>query len=189
MREEREVVKLRFDRPGAYLVICRGDELHTSGLVLVSDIELEVEEDRGAGRLRIQALDRKEESFVRDVDVRVVGSAGGAFVNGRTDPRGLFVAEGVNGSPTVIARRGEDHYAFYRAPGAVLPPVPATPPTPQTPSTPSTPSQSLQQLESGDYLDNVFRFNSENQMGRQQRLTENILRERKGVSVGQTRSK
>ena len=186
MREETETVKLRFDRPGAYLVICRGDELHTSGLVLVSDIELEVEEDPGLGRLRIQALDRKEESFVRDVDVRVVGNAGGAFVNGRTDPRGLFVAEGVAGSPTVIARRGEDHYAFYRAPGAAAQPVPVTPPAPQAPS---TPSQSLQQLESGDYLDNVFRFNSENQLGRQQRLTENIQRERKGVSVGQTRSK
>lgn len=183
MREATETVKLRFDQPGAYLVICRGDELHTSGLVLVSDIELEIEEDGAPGRLRIQALDRKEESFVRDVDVRVVGTGGGNFVTGRTDPRGLFVAEGFAGSPTVIARRGEDHYAFYRAPAAILP---ATPPTPQSPS---TPSQSVQQLESGDYLDNVFRFNSENQLGRQQRLIENIQRERKGVSVGQTRSK
>ncbi|MCH2100671.1 MAG: tetratricopeptide repeat protein [Planctomycetes bacterium] len=183
MREETETVKLGFGRPGAYLVICRGDELHTSGLVLVSDIELEIEEDRRAGRLRIQALDRKEESFARDVDVRVVGSESEAFVNGRTDPRGLFVAEGVIGSPTVIARRGEDHYAFYRAAPDLSPMAPLAPPTP------APPSQSIQQLESGDYLDNVFRFNIENQRGRQESWTKNILRERKGVSVGQTRSR
>lgn len=185
MREAEQTVRLKLDEPGAYLVICRGDELHTSGLVLVSDIELEVEEDLGDGRLRVQALDRKGEDFVRDVDVRVVGSNGGDFVTGRTDPRGMFVAEGVFGSATVIARRGDQHYAFFRG-------TPIAPPA--TPSAPTAPSRSsgeapAQQLEAGDYLGNVFRFNAENQDSRAQRFDKEVQRERKGVSVGQTRGK
>jgi uncharacterized protein YfaS (alpha-2-macroglobulin family)/outer membrane protein assembly factor BamD (BamD/ComL family) len=184
MREAEQTVRLKLDEPGAYLVICRGDELHTSGLVLVSDIELEVEEDLGNGRLRVQALDRKGDGFVRDVDVRVVGSSGGDFVTGRTDPRGMFVAEGVQGTATVIARRGDQHYAFFR--GAPLgPPTPATPPAPSR-----NPNEGpAQQLEAGDYLGNVFRFNAENQDSRAQRFDKEVQRERKGVSVGQTRGK
>lgn len=184
MREAEQVVRLKLDEAGAYLVICRGDELHTSGLVLVSDIELEVEEDLGGGRLRVQALDRKGDGFVRDVDVRVVGSGGGDFVTGRTDPRGMFVAEGVNGTATVIARRGDQHYAFFRG----------TPVGPAVPTSPAVPGRSAgqapaQQLEAGDYLGNVFRFNAENQDSRAQRFDKEVQRERKGVSVGQTRGK
>ena len=47
-------VRLPLDTPGAYLVICRGDELFTSGLVLVSSLELSVREDPVSGRLRVQ---------------------------------------------------------------------------------------------------------------------------------------
>jgi tetratricopeptide (TPR) repeat protein len=182
MREAEQTVRLKLDEPGAYLVICRGDELHTSGLVLVSDIELEVEEDLGNGRLRVQALDRKGEGFVRDVDVRVVGSNGGDFVTGHTDPRGMFVAEGVSGSATVIARRGDQHYAFFRGMPIGPPVAPATPPAPSS-------QAPAQQLEAGDYLSNVFRFNAENQDSRAQRFDKEVQRERKGVSVGQTRGK
>jgi alpha-2-macroglobulin len=184
MREAEQTVRLKLDEPGAYLVICRGDELHTSGLVLVSDIELEVAEDLGGGRLRVQALDRKGEGFVRDVDVRVVGSNGGDFVTGRTDPRGLFVAEGVYGTATVIARRGDQHYAFFRG-TPIGPPAPASPPSLGG----SSGEAPAQQLEAGDYLGNVFRFNAENQDSRAQRFDKEVQRERKGVSVGQTRGK
>lgn len=186
MREAEQTVRLKLDEPGAYLVICRGDELHTSGLVLVSDIELEVEEDRAGGRLRVQALDRKGDGFVRDVDVRVVGSGGGDFVTGRTDPRGMFVADGVYGTATVIARRGDQHYAFFRGTPPVMPAGPATPTAPSAPSSGEAPAQ---QLEAGDYLGNVFRFNAENQNTRAQRFDQEVQRERKGVSVGQTRGK
>jgi hypothetical protein len=185
MREASKEVKLDLDDAGAYLVICRGDELHTSGLVLVSDIELEIEEDLGAGRMRVQALNKRGDGFLRDVDVRVVGSSGGDFVTGRTDPRGMFVAEGFRGSPTVIARHGEDHYAFHRSAPISVP----VPPTPQAPTAPTQSVEGLHQLEAGDYLDNVFRFNEAQQQMRAKRYQENVLRDRNGVSVGQTRSK
>jgi hypothetical protein len=65
------------------------------------------------------------------------------------------------------------------------------PPTPATPPAPSrNPNEGpAQQLEAGDYLGNVFRFNAENQDSRAQRFDKEVQRERKGVSVGQTRGK
>jgi alpha-2-macroglobulin len=171
-------VSLDLRKPGAYLVICRGDELHTSGLVLVSDIELEVKEDPQASRLRIQARNRANHKFVREVDVRVVGSSGGDFVSGHTDPRGIFLASGVTGTATVIARYHGNHYAFHRGE--------------QFLGAPAEKSKELlnkraQQMESADFLGNVFKLNSSNAMGRQMRLKEQISRDRKGVQVGQTR--
>ena len=48
LRPREKRVELKLPEPGAYLVICRGDELFASGLVLVS--ELEVKEDPIADR-------------------------------------------------------------------------------------------------------------------------------------------
>lgn len=178
MLEKTTKVKLDLRKPGAYLVICRGDELHTSGLALVSDIELEVREDPTSGRLRIQARDQSNHKFVRDVDVRVVGSAGGDFISGKTDPRGLYIADGVIGLSTVIARYDREHYAFFRGEQALGSPA-------------QDKSQEFQrmnkQLEAQDYFDNVIRFNDSNVQQRAQRLQENIQASRKGVRVEQTR--
>lgn len=175
MKPAEKTVELDLDKAGAYLVICRGDELHTSGLVLVSDIELLVKEDRASGRMRVQAIESEGGAFVRDVDVRVVGSGGSGFVSGRTDPRGLFIADGVAGVPTVIARLDGGHYAFHRG----VQPV-------------GVPEQTilggeLQQLEAGDYLDNVMNLNRENIQKRADRLQQEIQRGRKGVRIEQTK--
>tara|TARA_R110002096_G_scaffold52503_8_gene137119 strand:+ start:33967 stop:41973 length:8007 start_codon:yes stop_codon:yes gene_type:complete len=114
LRVQTTSTTLALTEPGAYLVICRADELFASGLVLLSDLELEVQEDPHAGRLRIQALNREDGTYLRDVDVRVVGSGAQGFNKGETDPRGLFVADGVQGRATVIARLDDRHYAFFR---------------------------------------------------------------------------
>ncbi|RMH03611.1 MAG: hypothetical protein D6702_05480 [Planctomycetota bacterium] len=172
-------VALELPDPGAYLVICRGDELHASGLVLVSDLELRVKEDPVAGGLRVQALSRKDHSFLRDVDVRVVGSASGSIQLGRTDPRGIFVAEGVAGTATVIARGAGGHYAFYRGT------------TPLAVADARREQDRAGGLESGDdglqqegaYLRNVLDFNSDNQARRMFRLKAQVEAERKGVQV------
>ncbi len=178
MLEKKTKVKLDLRKPGAYLVICRGDDLHTSGLALVSDIELEVREDPASGRLRIQTRDQSDHKFVRDVDVRVVGSGGGDFISGKTDPRGLYIADGVLGLSTVIARYDREHYAFFRGEQAL-----------------GAPAQDKQrdlkfqnkQLEAQDYFDNVIKFNDNNIQQRAQRLQQNIDASRKGVRVEQTR--
>jgi tetratricopeptide (TPR) repeat protein len=168
-------VPLALDKPGAYLVICRGDELHTSGLVLVSDFDLEVREEPGSGRVRVTALDRDSRAFQRGVDVRVVGSDSGTFQRGKTDPRGLFLADGVNGFATVIAQKGEQ-YAFYRGTAAL-----------------GAPRQQQAgevfglQNDAQSYFKNVVEFNTDNMIQRDEKLQEEIQRKRKGVQVLQVK--
>ena len=42
------------------------------------------------------------------------------FVSGETDLRGVYLADGINGFSTAIARDGSGNFAFYRSEGAVL---------------------------------------------------------------------
>ena len=37
-------VELPLDKEGAYLVVCRGDDLHTTGLILISPFQVEVQD-------------------------------------------------------------------------------------------------------------------------------------------------
>jgi len=117
MRQQDHEVELKLPEAGAYLVICRADTIHASGMVLVSDFELEVA-NVGPNGVRVQAVDREDGHYLRDVDVRVIGSYDSNFISGRTDPRGLYLADGFNGPATVIARHSGRHYAFYRGAGA-----------------------------------------------------------------------
>ncbi|MGD8452314.1 MAG: tetratricopeptide repeat protein [Phycisphaerae bacterium] len=105
---------------GAYLVICRGDDLFASGLVLVTPLALEVQEDVGAQRARVNVVDAITRRGLSDVHLEAIGTAMSRFVSGQTDLRGVLVAEGINGYPTVVARDTAGHFAFYRSEGAVL---------------------------------------------------------------------
>ncbi|MBK7875258.1 MAG: hypothetical protein IPJ77_05840 [Planctomycetes bacterium] len=174
MREER--VELALADPGAYLVIARGDEQHATGLVLVSDLEMEVREDADAGRLRIQVQRHSDARFVRGADVKVVGSSSRSIVAGKTDPRGSFQADGVAGTSTVIARLGEREYAFFRGQNALGP----------RDDKPRAPS-SGQQLDAQSYFKNVGDQNVFSQNERANRLQEEIQRDRKGVQVRQVK--
>lgn len=181
LRDQEKEIDLGLEEAGAYLVICRGDELFTSGLVLVSDLELEVQEDVQGGRLRIQALDRGDGAYLRDVDVRVVGSRDGRFESGKTDPRGLFVANGILGEATVIAQIDRKHYAFHRGSQALG--VQDKQPAEGRRLEPMRGAS----IEEPSYFDNVFRFNASNQLERQQRLDRNIRADRGGVQIQQVR--
>ncbi len=89
---------------GAYLVVCRGHNLHASGLVLISGLRVDIQEDAASGRVRTTVKDQGSDAYVSAVHVKVIGSANDAFVSGETDLRGVFVADGINGEATVIAQ-------------------------------------------------------------------------------------
>ncbi len=167
MRQQDFEVELKLPEAGAYLVICRSEAMHASGMVLVSDFELEVAQISG-NSVRVQAVDRKEGSYLRDVDVRVIGAMDNNFISGRTDPRGLYLADGFHGAATVIARHGGRHYAFYRGTiqgaGLLL----------DSEFAPSQDDKRMQQdlLDSNSYLDNVRGFNGLQQETRSQNLQE-----------------
>jgi len=175
LREQETTAHLDLPQPGAYLVIARGGALFASGLALVSDLELEVHEDPLSGRIRVQALDSGDGSYLRGVDGRIVGSGDGTVRSGETDPRGLFVTDGVRGTATVIARlaqpdTGGDRYAFYRGTTGLL--------------VEEERSNELL-LEGGgtEYFKNVLDLNREQQVLREAQLGYEMKRDRSGVQV------
>ena len=111
--KEREIA-LPLTQEGAYLVICRGDNLFTSGLILVTPLEIEVQEDTVSGRVRVNVRNAVVGNYLPKVHVKTVASADERLISGETDLRGIFVADGMRGKSTVIARDQINRYAFYR---------------------------------------------------------------------------
>ena len=112
--DRTRAIDLPLTKEGAYLVMVRGGDRYASGVVLVSPLELEVLEEADAGRVRVAVRDARTKEPAAKVQVKVIGTDTGAFLSGQTDLRGVFVAEGVRGKVTAVARRGGNEYAFYR---------------------------------------------------------------------------
>ena len=112
---------LPLDKEGAYLVVAKEAELDTSGMVLLSQLKMEVEEDVVSGRIRVNVMNAETGRYENKVHVKVIGSHDTDFVSGSTDLRGIFIADNIHGTATVIARKG-DQYAFYRGETALQPP-------------------------------------------------------------------
>ena len=128
-RDRTQKLALPLKDEGAYLVVCRGDDLHASGLVLVTPLAVEVQEDAVSGRVRTTVKDVKADRYVHNVQVKVIGSGNNDFVAGDTDLRGVFVADGIHGRSTVIARAEPSRYAFFRGTTELaLPPAPVAKP-------------------------------------------------------------
>jgi len=112
--EKERKLSLKWKNEAAYLIICRGDDLFTSGMVLITPLKIEVQQDATSGRVRANVLDTVKGGYRAEVHVKAIGSADAEFRSGETDLRGLFIADNVHGKATVIAREGESRYAFFR---------------------------------------------------------------------------
>jgi hypothetical protein len=119
-RDRTHNLSLDLKDEGAYLVVCRGDSLFASGLVLLTPLEVEVQHDAASREVRATVKDATTGKYVHQADVKVIGVGNSDFVSGVTDRRGLLVAQGVVGSPTVIARAGAGKYAFHRDEAAAM---------------------------------------------------------------------
>ena len=120
-RDRTRKLRLPLKDEGAYLVVCRGENLYASGLVLLTPLVIEVQADAVSGRVRATLKDRAADKYLPEVHVKVIGSGNQDFVSGQTDLRGVFVADGIQGAVTVLAQAGPSRYAFYRAPQAAMP--------------------------------------------------------------------
>ncbi len=107
-------IDLPLDRDGAYLVMLRGENVYGSGVVLVSPLELEVLEEPASGGVRVTVRDARTHALEPKVQVKISGNMNGGFISGETDLRGVFLAEGLQGWATVVARKGTAQYALYR---------------------------------------------------------------------------
>jgi uncharacterized protein YfaS (alpha-2-macroglobulin family)/TolA-binding protein len=118
-RDRTHKLPLPLAKEGAYLVVVRGENLYTSGLVLITSLGVEVQTEPGSAQVRVMVKDTVADRYLSGVQVRVIGSQMDEFVSGKTDLRGVFVAEQVFGPPTVIALADGGRYAFFRSPHAV----------------------------------------------------------------------
>ena len=153
--EKERKLSLKWKNEAAYLIICRGDDLFTSGMVLITPLKIEVQQDPTSGRIRANVLDTVKGGYRPDVHVKAIGSADAEFRSGETDLRGLFIADNVHGKATVIAREGESRYAFFRGDTwlGTPPNAPAAKPQPAAP-----------QGEQLDYQNNLNDQNGKIQM-------------------------
>ena len=151
-RDRTHAIPLPLEEEGAYLVVCRGDDLHASGLVLVTPLEVEVREDAASGQLRATVKDAAEDAFLPDVHVKVIGSRNSDFVSGETDLRGVFVADAIQGTSTVIAQAQGDRYAFFRGQVELGPAAAVDPAAPPQEQASLAPAQSNSGAAAGESL-------------------------------------
>jgi len=113
-----EPISVPLPGAGAYLLVVRSGETEGMGMVLRTDLRMDVQTVAADGTLRATVYDRTSGAFASRVEVKFVGSQDKAFTTERTDLRGVAETTGLRGQPTVIARHG-DQYAFYRSSVAV----------------------------------------------------------------------
>ncbi len=146
--EKERAIPLALKDEAAYLIICRGDDLFASAMVLITPLKIEVQEDAVSGRVRANVLDTVKGGYRPEVHVKAIGSADSEFRSGETDLRGIFIADNLRGKATVIAREGDSKYAFFRGRDWLGTPenAPVTPP-----------QQELENAQEGvDYKGNLY---------------------------------
>lgn len=181
---ETEIV-LELDQPGAYLVVARGGDLLATGLVLRSDLKLDVQEAADVGRVRVNV--KRGDTYLAYADVKVVGSGDGQFRGGPTDLRGVFTAGDIVGEATVIVRSGEQ-FAFYR--GETLHQPHRLTPQQQADRAPQQDPRKQPQAgyKSFDAWEDNVRTNTFNRAQQIQWLQDQVMnRQQKGVEVQRTK--
>lgn len=110
-REVTHEVDLPLEGRGSWLVLARTGSKTSSGLMLRSSLRIDAQELPTEARIRVNV--RKDGIVLPKATVKVVGDRDGRIRSGRTDLRGIFIADDVQGRATVLVQRGDD-YAFYR---------------------------------------------------------------------------
>lgn len=163
-RDRTHRLELPLKQEGAYLVVCRGANLHASGLVLLSPLELEIQEETASGRVRVTLRDAAAGHYAANVHVKVIGSRNDDFVSGQSDLRGIFVADGIRGRSMVIAQASGGRYAFHRGESELgPPPLPAAEPADDAAAAPAAAGQDA-------LLENLKDVNTDIQMQQQKQL-------------------
>jgi TolA-binding protein len=175
-------IELPLKKEGAYLAMIRGENLYASGIVLVSPLELEVLEEPESGRVRVTARDAQTKAPASGVLVKVIGTDNASFLSGSTDLRGVFVAEGVRGQVTAVARRDPAQYAFYRGKTYV-----GRTPEPSKPGMMGNRPMIQPADAPADLGKNLKQMNSESQIRQIERLENRYKDGRRGIKVQEAR--
>ena len=179
--ERKSDVDLPLPDAGAYLVVVRADDMLASGLVLRSDLEIDAQESFDVGRVRVNV--KRKGAFVPGAHVKVVGSGDGQVRAGDSDPRGIYVADGLVGRATVIAQV-DDAYAFFRGQAVHQPAQFRPAPEPQADSPSQQPGAPRGKGRAFDAWENNVRFNNDNRARQVQWLEQQVkTKNQQGVEV------
>jgi alpha-2-macroglobulin len=152
---KQKVMTLPVKEEGAYLAIVRGDDLFTSGLVVISPLTLEVKENAPEGSVRVNLTDVAKGGAVSDAEVKALANGANAVQSGTTDPRGVYEATGLKGVATIIVRQGTNRYAFHRGTQTL-----GTAPAPSMPAAQmKDPKPKGKVLDREEYLNNLNDMN------------------------------
>ncbi len=108
--EEKE--PLRLPGKGAYLLLLHAGSHSVHSLVLLGGLSLDVTEIADQGRVRVTVRTARGRPLP-GARVQLKGSQDERFIVGQTDLRGIFIASGINGAVTVIARQA-GAFGLYR---------------------------------------------------------------------------
>ena len=184
---EEKRVSLPVKEEGAYPAIVRGDNLFTSGLVLISPLKLEVKENP-EGRVRATVTDAATGKALADAEVKALGNAGREVQSGTTDPRGVFEVGGIQGTSTVIVKQGDNRYAFHRGTMVLRSNMPQE--VPQSSGGAASPKPSNRKvLEKGEYLKHIDESNKAVQKQQIQSWDSKRRANSKGVEASDVMSK
>jgi TolA-binding protein len=109
---------LRLPKTGAYLVLVRGADKLLYSIVLNGALTTDVEQDYiegregREGRVRVTVKDKRGRPVV-GARIQLKGLDDDLFFSGKTDLRGIFIADNINGPATVIASH-DGLYGIYR---------------------------------------------------------------------------
>jgi tetratricopeptide (TPR) repeat protein len=185
-RDRTQKLSLPLKEEGAYLVVCRGGDLYASGLVLVSPLAVEVQEETSSGRIRATIKNVLKDAYVSDVHVKAIGSRNDDFVSGETDLRGVFIGDNLAGTATVIAEADNGRYAFFRGEKELGPPPQAPNAPAAQPATAAAPAAGKPmggEDKSDVLLEELHRFNKDVQGKNRSTLDNNYKDQRGGVKA------
>ena len=127
--------------------------------------------------LRIQIVDPLTDELLPDVQIRVMSATNNGVISGITDRRGLFFSAGSQWGSTVIARRDQGDYAFFRSK--------VRDPRQPFPGKRQGQNDARQQLQLNDYLDNVIQFNGSNIDARDRAWRSQVDNAKDGIQIFQ----
>ncbi len=194
-RDRTHELPLPLEKEGAYLIVCRGDDLHAGGLALLSPLSLEVREEAATGRVRATVKDAAKDAFLRDVHVKIIGTGNEKFFSGETDLRGVFTAEGVRGKSTVIAFEDPGRYAFFRGETELLQATPVVPEAPNAAAAKTPGGMGAMggygggAQQEAQLLENVFQQNRAIQMQQGQNIQRYYQNNKRSIEVNKALKK
>ncbi len=98
---------------GAYLVVLKANGAETSGMILRTDLLMDVLEITDNGIARISLKNSRTGKVVASAAVNFISGDSSTIKTAKTDLRGTAETDGLSGIPTIVVLAG-GQYAFFR---------------------------------------------------------------------------